>query len=247
MLTSVRSLLAASVLAGAALAATPAMAQDGEESASPVSVSANVALVSDYRFRGVGLSDGDPAIQGGIDFATDPGFYVGVWGSSLGYTPAYGEMELDIYAGWSGDVTSGLTVDVGGIYYLYPSNDVDPSDYFELYGSLSGAVGPATITGGVAYAPEQDSLSGMDNLYLYANLDIGIPSTPITVSGHVGYTDGFLTYTTDSKAFDWSIGASATVIGGLSVGVAYMGVESDGPKIDGITDDTVVATLSYSM
>ena len=64
MLTSVRSLMAVTLLAGTALAATPAMAQDEENPA--VTVSGNVALVTDYRFRGVGLSGGDAAIQGGI-------------------------------------------------------------------------------------------------------------------------------------------------------------------------------------
>jgi len=107
MLTSVRSLMAATVLAGSALVATPAMAQDD----SGISISANAAIVSEYRFRGVGLSGGDPAIQGGIDLGTDVGFYIGTWGSSIDAGPLpslYGEMEWDIYAGWSGDLTDGL-------------------------------------------------------------------------------------------------------------------------------------------
>jgi len=77
MLTSVRSLLAATVLR-AALAATPAMAQDDEErrlSPSPETF----RFVTDYRFRGIGLSGGDPAIQGGLTATTSPGIYVGAW------------------------------------------------------------------------------------------------------------------------------------------------------------------------
>ena len=81
MLTSVRSLLAATLLAGSALTATPAFAQD-EEAGPGVTVSGNVALVTDYRFRGVSLSAGDMALQGGIDAATDGGFYVGTWAST---------------------------------------------------------------------------------------------------------------------------------------------------------------------
>ncbi|MCB5426196.1 hypothetical protein H0274_13090 [Altererythrobacter sp. CC-YST694] len=251
MLTSVRSLLAASVLAGAALAATPAMAQDEETPI--VTVTGNVALVTDYRFRGVGLSGGDPAIQGGITLNTAPGFYVGTWASSLADSPAYGEMELDLFAGWAGEVTDGLGVDVGATYYLYPSNTVDPADVFELYAKLKPTVGPLALTLGVAYAPSQDSLDfgvGLpdDNLYLSADASIGIPSTPITVTGHVGYTDGAMTYTANSKAWDYSIGASLTVLGNVSLGVSYVGVEADAPlkDISGFTDDTVVGSLSVS-
>jgi hypothetical protein len=70
------------------------------------------------------------------------------------------------------------------------------------------------------------------------------------VSAHLGYTDGvlappLLAGTSDDTGFDWSIGASATVLGGLSVGVSYVGVE--GPSIDGFTDDAIVGTLSFSI
>ncbi len=74
MLTSVRGLLAATVLAGSMLAAAPAFAQDEEEAASPISVSGNVAVTTDYRFRGVSLSGGDFALQGGIDLTSTSGF-----------------------------------------------------------------------------------------------------------------------------------------------------------------------------
>ncbi|MGD9472303.1 MAG: TorF family putative porin [Novosphingobium sp.] len=244
MLTSVRSLLAASILASAAVA-TPAFAQD--EAESDITVSGNVALVSDYRFRGFSLSDGDPAIQGGIDIAHSSGFYVGTWGSSIDdLGSGLGEMELDIYGGWSGEVTSGLTVDVGLLYYAYPakSNGYGAADYFEPYLSLSTDLGPVNATVGVNYAWDQNSLGDQDNLYIHGELEAGIPNTPITLSAHLGYTDGFFTITSDGNAFDYSVGASVTVLGGLSLGVTYTGVE--GPSINDFSDDAVVGTLSYS-
>lgn len=247
MLTSVRSLLAASIIAGAAFAATPALAED--ESTSDISVSGNVALVTDYRFRGFSFTDGKPAIQGGIDLGHSSGVYVGAWASSLEDSPTFGSMELDLYGGWSGDVAPGLTLDVGMLYYMYPAKDspsegAGPSDYFEPYLSLSTALGPVTATLGVNYAWDQSSLGSDDNLYIHGELEAGIPNTPITLSGHLGYTDGVLTITSDGDAFDWSVGASATVLGGLSVGVSYVGVE--GPSIEDFSDDAVVGTLSYS-
>jgi uncharacterized protein (TIGR02001 family) len=245
MLTSVRSLMAATVLAGSALFATPAMAQDDPS----VTVTGNVAIVSDYRFRGVGLSGGDIAIQGGLTLNTAPGFYVGTWASSMEDSPVYGEVELDIFGGWAGEVTDGVGVDVGVLYYAYPSKDAGagPSDVWEVYGKVKPTLGPVGLTFGVAYAFDQDSLGGGDNLYLSADAAVAIPDTPVSLSAHVGYTDGFLTFTPDGEALDYSIGASVTVLGGLSLGVSYVGVEGPtGPAWDGITDDTVVGSISYA-
>lgn len=244
MLTSVRSLMAVTLLAGTALAATPAMAQDEENPA--VTVSGNVALVTDYRFRGVGLSGGDAAIQGGITLSTAPGFYVGAWASSMEDSPTYGEVELDIFGGWAGEVTDGLGIDVGALYYAYPSNDVGPADVIEFYGKVKPTLGPVGLTFGVAYSPDQDSLLGNDNLYLSADASVGIPSTPITLTGHAGYTDGALAFTSDGKAWDWSVGGSVALVSGLSIGVSYVGVEHDGFDDLGIYDDTVVGTLNFS-
>lgn len=254
MLTSVRGLLAASLLAGSMLTAAPAFAQDEEEASSPITISGNVALTSDYRFRGVSLSAGDIALQGGIDVVHESGFYVGTWASSIqGGTP-YGEVELDVYGGWTGQVAEGVTVDVGLLYYLYPTTDdplnLDPdTDYFEPYASIAGSIGPVTATLGAAYAWDQDSLGGNDNLYIYTDFALGIPGTPVTATAHAGYTDGvfappLLAGTGDDTGLDWSLGLSTSVYGGLSAGVTYVGVE--GPSIDGFTDDTVVFTLSFA-
>ncbi len=248
MLTSIRSLLAATMLTSTAMLAAPAMAQDDDEGIG-VEVSANVALVSEYKFRGVSLSDGEIAIQGGVDVGLPGGFYVGTWASSLDETTVgYGSTELDIYGGWGGEFGN-VSTDIGVIAYIYPDAGPGEFDYVEAYGSLGLAVGPAEATLGVAYAPEQDSLGGTDNFYVYTDLGVGIPGTPVTVTGHLGYTDGFLTFTPDSKAWDYSLGAEAAIPGTpLSLGVAFVGVEGDGLIDPGgtFTDDSVVFTLSAS-
>jgi uncharacterized protein (TIGR02001 family) len=258
MLTSVRSLMAATVLAGCALAASPALADDEPARKSDFTVTGNVALVTDYRFRGVSLSGGDPAIQGGITLSHASGFYVGTWSSSLAHTPVYGDQELDLMGGWTGSVGSGVTVDAGLLYYVYPSGHVGDANYWEPYASVSGSLGPAKLKVGVAYDWKQKGLINNtgrrdDNLYVYGNLDVGLPSTPVTVSAHVGYTDGVLApcyYCTGTRSFndrtgwDWSIGASATVLGPLSVGVSYIGVS--GASVKDYTDDAIFGTVTAS-
>lgn len=255
MFTFVRSLSVATALAGAALFAMPAMAEEATEAKadSEFTVWGSVAIVTDYRFRGVSQSGGDFAIQGGLNVAHESGFYVGTWSSSIDDRGSgLGEMELDVFGGWSGQVASNLKLDAGLLYYIYPAKDngYGKSDYFEPYVKLSSQFGPVGATLGVAYAWDQKALGSQDNLYVYTDLSVGIPKTPITVTGHLGYTDGALApdylggVNNDKSAIDWSIGASATVLGGLTVGVSYIGVE--GKSFKNATDDAVVGTLSYS-
>lgn len=228
---------------GLALMATTVFAAPAHamEPGGGFSVSGNAALVTDYRFRGVSLSDGDIVIQGGIDLEHDSGFYVGTWASSIEDSSVFGHTELDIYAGWSGAISSGLTFDVGVLAYLYPNGNVGNADYIEPYAALAYSVGPAEITIGVAYAPNQDALGDDDNLYVYTGLGIGVPGTPLTVSGHLGYTAGSLSVDNDEDYIDWSLGVEAT-FGMLSIGVAYVdtGVNTR------LTDGTVVGTLGVA-
>ncbi len=261
MRTSIFGLLAAPILL---FASTPVLAQEEGPrktetdapgaNAGPITVSANVALTSDYRFRGVSFSDGDLAVQGGIDIGHASGFYVGAWASSIEDSPTFGHTELDLYGGWSGEVSPGITADAGLLYYLYPNGEdgaAGPSDYFEPYASLSGTLGPAQVKVGAAYAfGGQAALGDDDNLYVYTDIGVGIPNTPVTLNGHLGYTDGVLSpdirpvTLNQSGAFDYSIGADYAITGNLTASIAYVGVE--GPSIDGFTDDTIVFTIGAS-
>ena len=75
-----------------------------------------------------------------------------------------------------------------------------------------------------------------------------MPGLAISLTAHLGYTDGFLTFTNDGKAFDWSIGLDVAVGGPVSIGVSYVGVEGDIPAgAYDFTDDAVVFTLSASI
>lgn len=218
---------------------------------SGLEISGNVALVSDYRFRGVSFSDGDPALQGGIDIVHSSGFYVGTWGSTISGGTPYGELELDLYAGWSGDVSDGVTFDVGLLYYVYPTENEladlvgADTDYFEPYASIGTTLGPVGATLGVAYAWDQTSLGDEDNLFIYTDFELGIPNTPITLTAHLGYTDGVFATDLDGDSFDWGLGASWAITDSLSLGVNY--VDTEGPAVEDFTDAGFFVTLGYSM
>ena len=248
---AIRSHLRASALcAGLVIAAAtsaPAMAQD-EEAASDITISANAAVVSDYRFRGLSFSDGDFAIQGGIDVSHSSGFYIGTWGSSIEDSPTFGHTEIDIYGGWSGDVAEGVAVDVGLLYYWYPNGEFGPSDYFEPYASVTTALGPVELTSGIAWAWSQDSLGNNDNVYIYTGFGVGIPNTPVSVSGNIGINDGSLGNPVgvfgDDNYVDWSLGIDVAITENLSLGVMY--TDTDAPSVNDFTDSAIVFTLGAS-
>lgn len=243
MHTSIRGLLAASILATSAFVAAPAAAQD-------IELSGNVALVTDYRFRGVSVTDGDIALQGGLDAALPSGFYVGTWASSIGGGTPLGELELDLYGGWSGDI-SGFTLDAGLLYYVYPTGNVPgaSTDYFEPYASVGTTLGPVGATLGVAYAWDQNAIGG-ENLYIYTDFETAVPNTPFSLTAHLGYADGVqspdvLAGGTDDTGFDWGVGASYAVTDALSIGVNY--VDTEGTSVDDFTDAGFFFTIGYSM
>lgn len=243
-----KTALAASVLF-AGFGSTTAFAQDETDPPSEFTFSGYVQGVSDYRFRGISLSAGDPAIQGTINLNHSSGFYVGTWASSLEDSAVYGHTEVDLYAGWTGAIASGLTADVGLLYYAYPNGKVGDAEYFEPYASLSTTLGPVSAKVGVAYAWEQDALGGDDNVYVFTDLGVGIPDTGLSLAAHVGYADGvqspeLLTGSGTGGGFDYSLGATYNITDKFSVGASYVGV--DGNSIDDFSDDTVLATVKLT-
>ncbi len=263
MLTSIRGLAAALVLTTSPFAATAALA-DETDPPKEFTVTGNVTGVSDYRFRGLSQSAGDPAIQAGLNLNHSSGFYVGAWASTINFanispltSSIYGKSELDLFAGWTGAIANGVTADAGLLFYVYPGGKVGKANFFEPYASVSGTVGPVTAKLGLAYAWKQASLDfnadgkSDDNVYIYTDLSAGIPDTPVSVSAHLGYTDGALSpnFATGRSAnykggFDYSLGATYTVTKNISVGVSYVGV--DGNSLKDYSNDTAVFTLKLS-
>ena len=91
-------------LAAASLAAFVALPAAAQETAPPkdVTVTGSVALVSDYRLRGVSQTDKEMAVQGGLTITHKSGLYVGTWASNLSGWGTFGgsNMELDLIGGY---------------------------------------------------------------------------------------------------------------------------------------------------
>lgn len=221
------------------LLATPAFAQDADPP-KPVTVSGSVALVSDYRFRGVSQSDKEMAVQGGLTVTHESGLYAGTWASNLAGWGTFGgaNMELDLFGGYKFDIAEAVALDVGLTWYMYPGG-ADTTDFAEPYVKLSSSLGPASLLLGVAYAPKQDALGNYsatpfsrgqkeDNLYLWGDVSGGLPDTPVTLKAHVGYSDGNpglgpngTSVAPTGRYWDWLLGADVAV-GPVTLGVAYV-------------------------
>jgi uncharacterized protein (TIGR02001 family) len=234
--------LAATCAVLGSMAAMPAYAAEEEEGAAeeeasgPFSVSGGVTVVSDYRFRGVSLSDKDFAVQPTITVSHESGLYVGVWGSNIADN-AGDDLEVDLYAGFAGG--DAVTYDIGLTYYVYPG--VSAFNYVEFTGKLGTTIGPVKLGSQLSYVPSQDNTGNTDNIYIGGNAAIGIPDTPVTLTASLGYEDGFFA----ADKVDWSLGANAS-FSGFTVGAAYVDSNRNSTFVLGDSKAGFVGSIGYS-
>ena len=170
---------------------TAAMAQAA--AAAPEStVSFNVGVVTDYRFRSVAQTSFKPALQAGVDYSHTSGFYLGAWASNVNWIKDYvgaseGSMEIDLYGGYKGEIAAGLTYDIGVITYQYPGNTADSvlvnANTTEVYGALTFGIVTAKYSQSTGNFIANPNSSGSSYLELAANIDLG---NGFTLTPHVG-------------------------------------------------------------
>jgi uncharacterized protein (TIGR02001 family) len=223
-----------------ALSPIPAFAQEEEAASGPISITGSITAVTDYRFRGVSLSDKKPAIQPTININHESGFYVGTWASNLSDTPTYDQAEIDLYAGFTKELASGTTLDAAVVYYYYPKGSGD-SDYFEPYISLAHTIGPVTAKAGAHWAPSQNATGNQDLIYLYGQLSAAIPDSPITLTAKVGNQD-----LGTSSYWDWSLGASIAASDKVSIGLNYVDASTNSVFAPGDSKAGIFASIGYA-
>lgn len=243
LLSFAAGLLCVAGVAQAQMAGTPAA-----EPASSHTLAGNVAVVSDYRFRGISQTYRHPAIQGGFDYTHASGFYLGNWNSSVSsnsYNNGAG-LEVDLYGGYRFPLTQDLSGDVGVIHYLYPGAKLNSAPatptgnrynntevYFgltqgafnaRLSYALTDYFGLNSATAGYAYfsaLPDRGNSRGTAYLDLNYNVDLG---NQVTLGLHAGHTRvrhyGELSYT-DYKV---SVGKEFS---GLNLNLALVGANAE--------------------
>ena len=223
--------------AAACAVAAPAMAEE----AAGWSFSGNIALTSDYVFRGISQTLEDPAVQGGFDAAYGS-FYAGVWASNVDFGVDE-SIEIDYYAGFK-PTLGPVAADLGVAYYTYPGAGDDGAeyDYVELY--AKGSVAPVekmSLGAAVFYSPEYTGETGAA-YYVEANAGFTVIDA-LSVSGAVGFQDveegvfGEDNYTT------WNLGGTYS-LAGFGLDLRYHDTDYDGLEI---AEERVVVTLKRAL
>lgn len=229
------SIQSLSLFAAAALLSVAAAAQT--KVPEPVYIlSYNAGVVTDYRFRGITQTNYKPAVQGGIDFAHKNGLYLGVWGSTVSWVKEFngaskGDLEIDLYGGYKGEIMKGLGFDVGLITYQYPGNDsgaagtpgagaYSNASTTEFYGALTYAMFTFKYSQSIGDFLGNLNSGGSRYWDLSANFDLG---NGFTLTPHIGrqtipnivgnvgdYTDYAITL---SKDFGNGVTVTGAVVG----------------------------------
>lgn len=127
--------------------------------AAQAQLSFNVGAVSLYKSNGIDQDNRAPgnfipALQGGVDYAFGNGFYLGNWNSTGKFGAA--NLEIDLYGGYGGEISQGLSYDVGFASYLYPDSGGGWNGN-ELYGSLSYGIFTTKLTWGTSGSIKEQS------------------------------------------------------------------------------------------
>lgn len=213
--------------------------------AAAVEVDGSAALLTDYRSRGVSLSDRQPVADASLQAGVG-GWFAGVEAVSTARPRDLRrdrgtDAEVDLSAAFSRAIGL-LTPSAGVIAYLYPRHG--PAQV-EVFGSVAGALGPATVTVGANYAPDQAGVAG-GNLYTYARASVGVPATRVTLKAQVGREAG--AFDLGRTKIDYSAGADYR-LGHVTIGVRYVGNDvprTVAPFIRHATADTVVGSVTLT-
>ena len=229
------TLSAIALAAAATLSSGTVLAQAAAPTEKPdFVVTGSFGITSDYRFRGLQQSDGEPAFQGGFDVAHSSGLYVGTWGSNVSSWAAGPnssvKLETNLYGGYKTEV-SGVGVDVGAIAYIYPgssSGAENKTDYRantqEAY--LGLAYGIATFKTSYVLSNNYFATNGLKNAgTMYYDLTLAKEIMPkLTASIHAGYLDykNDSAYSMGKLSFaDYNVGLAYDLGNAFTLGAKY--------------------------
>lgn len=189
-------------------AAIPSVFAGSEADAA--TLSGQAAFVSDYRYRGLSLSEGRPAVQAKLNLDLGDGAYAEAFASTI-RDRDISRAELDATLGDEIELAPRLSLDLSATYYAYPST---PSDnYIEGNVILSSTRGNVTASAGLSIAPPQRAMRDdrgreRGNVYAFTSGEISFARTPAKLIASVGYERGAFDARSNHGKWDWSVGAS---------------------------------------
>lgn len=228
--------LAALVIWGVASRADAQTAGPAATEPSGPEIAWNVAVGSDYVFRGVSQTEEEAAVSAGVDL-TSGAFYAGAWASNVSFPgDPDTNAEIDLYGGVRPEF-AGFNWDFGVVGYFYTGqSDSADYDYVEAKVGVSRAFGPATLGAVVFYSPDFFGAAEDEATYVEANAAFS-PADKWTVSGAVGrqFVSSDFDYTT------WNLGAAYALTDNLALDLRYY--DTDEHDFGQIYEGRAVASL----
>jgi uncharacterized protein (TIGR02001 family) len=260
----------AALVAGAQAQTAPAPAAPAS-APDPSPLTANINLTTNYKFRGQDQGTTkywSPAVQGGFDWSSN-GFYLGNWNSNVSFG---GNIEMDLYGGYKGEIIKDLGYDVGVLQYYYPHKGGLDYNTTEIYGALSYSFFSLkyshTVSKDYFGIGQSQTDAGATKSYGrntgYLDLSGNFPIDKWTINGHIGFThyssdlrnaafstdDGEGTITTTSVGvpnfYDYKLGVTYDLGSGFSAAGAIVGA-SKKSFYGEINKTRAILTISKSM
>lgn len=193
------------LLIAASFSAVTAGAFADEAPASPHQFSGTATITSDYVFRGLTQTWGQPAIQGSIDYAHASGFYGSLWASTMSDKVVAGsDFEIDLALGFRGAVNEQLGYGAGLITVYYPGGNYNKMKWGERpderydFTEAHVFLGYRWVT--LKYSQTLNDLMGFNEktgfskstkgaTYVELNADIPLMETGVVLGLHAGRQD----------------------------------------------------------
>src|SRR5262249_32192641 len=144
-------------------------------------VTGNVALLSDYRFRGESLTEGRPALQASLNYDHSSGLFAGGLVSNVRIDPDVLGLGTQLYGGYAHQFSEHITAEVGVVTYVFPQPASGPTyNYTEAFIGASYE----KVTSRLYYS--NSYFGGGPGTYIEVNGSHAI-TDHISVIGHLGY------------------------------------------------------------
>jgi uncharacterized protein (TIGR02001 family) len=206
-------------------------------------VSGTASVASDYRYRGITLSDRKPAAQLGVTIDDPVGWYAGVFGSTVRLAPPVGSsVQAMAFAGLASRLSSGISVEVGGDYSAFTG--ARGYGYGEAYLGLA----IENVSARIYYSPRY---FGQQANAVYGEIN-GAHSLidRVRIFAHMGYlasrSDSIYGSRSDQRVWDGRIGLGFD-FDLFQVELAWVGISASGVAYritGGRSPNAVVLTLS---
>jgi uncharacterized protein (TIGR02001 family) len=187
-----------------------------EDEKSVITILGDVAVVSDYVFRGASRTKNEAAIQGTLGVEHEKGYYAQLFMSSLNDTRGH-DVELEASVGFTQFV--GLySLDLSVAADTFHGGN-DSTGYGEVRAKVSRDFGFLYLRGGMSYSPDNREIGGGDSLYSFGEIEFPVPLKklpPMSINLRLGYEDfegGF-------EKWDWAVGFF-TEFNGFELGLVY--------------------------